>query len=711
MQKRFKECQEWESTFRQRFKDDIRFNFADSDNQEQWDAKVRATRQIAGQPMVTINKTHTHWLHVVNQSKENKPQVQVSPTGDESTYESAQILEQIIRRIEYISDAQTAYDRATEFQVAGGIGYWRIVTDYTDADGFDQEIYIRQIPDPLSVYLDPHIKTQDGSDARYGFVFNDMPRDDAERKYENIVKKQAISDSPDGWNSRNTVRVAEYYEREESKEWLYAIEREDGSTNMVRESALPAEARELLEKALDEGNAQRRRVSKWTVKWYLIVGEEIVDRSEWVGSYIPIIRVPGEEIVIEGRLDRKGLVRYLKDPQRSYNYNASAALEYGALQSKSPYIAPVEAIEGLENYWATANTQNHAYLPYNSADENGNPVQKPERQAPPTSAPVYMEGMQAAEHAMMMATGQYEATFSAQGNEISGVSIEQRQKQGERVTFHFQDNLAKAIRFTGKQLIDLIPKVYDTRRVIRIMGESGDEQQIQIDPQAPRSLQKTENGAEAKIAAIFNPRVGSYDVVAKVGPNFETRRQQAFDAMTQLLAAQPQLSGVIGDLYMLMADFPAADKLQERMRNWIQTMTPGILGDGPSPQVLQLQQQLQQASQIIDHLGRQLQDKTVQHELEQKRIVIDAANHEALRMVNDNKAILDAFKAETDRLAKLLPRMSDAAIEPIVRKVMTETMSASNPDAGVVADPIDPANLYAEAVEDVVEPQQQPQQQ
>ncbi|HEF4757112.1 hypothetical protein KTF24_13865 [Burkholderia multivorans] len=711
MQKRFKECQEWESTFRQRFKDDIRFNFADSDNQEQWDAKVRATRQIAGQPMVTINKTHTHWLHVVNQSKENKPQIQVSPTGDESTYESAQILEQIIRRIEYISDAQTAYDRATEFQVAGGIGYWRIVTDYTDADGFDQEIYIRQIPDPLSVYLDPHIKTQDGSDARYGFVFNDMPRDDAERKYDNIVKKQAISDSPDGWNSRNTIRVAEYYEREESKEWLYAIEREDGSTSMVRESALPVEARELLEKALDEGSAQRRRVSKWTVKWYLIVGEEIVERSEWIGSYIPIIRVPGEEIVIEGRLDRKGLVRYLKDPQRSYNYNASAALEYGALQSKSPYIAPVEAIEGFENYWATANTQNHAYLPYNSADENGNAVPKPERQAPPTSAPVYMEGMQAAEHAMMMATGQYEATFSAQGNEISGVSIEQRQKQGERVTFHFQDNLAKAIRFTGKQLIDLIPKVYDTRRVIRIMGESGDEQQIQIDPQAPQSLQKTESGADAKIAAIFNPKVGSYDVVAKVGPNFETRRQQAFDAMTQLLAAQPQLSGVIGDLYMLMADFPAADKLQERMRNWIQTMTPGILGDGPSPQVLQLQQQLQQAVQLIQQLHQQLQDKNIQHELEQKRIDMDALNHLALRMENDNKTILDAFKAETDRLAKLMPRMGDEALEPIVRKLVAETLRADDPAAGVTVDQVDPANMYAAGIQDVLTPVEQPSQQ
>jgi hypothetical protein len=698
--KRFKLCVEWEQDARQRFKDDIRFLFADSDNQEQWNAAVRARRQIQDQPMVTINKTHTHWLHVVNEGKENKPSVVVHPTGDQATYEAAQIIEGIVRHIEYISDAQTAYDKASEFQVGGGIGYWRIVTDYADENGFDQEIYIRQIPDPLSVYLDPHIKTVDGSDARFGFVFDDMPRDKAEAKYGAVLDKQTFGDGALSWNRKDVVRVAEYYEVIESKEWLYAVEGDNG-IEYVRESELPDEARPMLKAAYDQGNAQRRRVDKRTVMHYLIVGDKIVESSTWAGKYIPIIRVPGEEIVMEGRLDRKGLVRYLKDAQRAYNYNASAALEFGALQSKSPYMAPVEAIEGLENYWSTANTQNHAYLPYNHADENNNPIPSPERQQPPSSAPVFMDGMQAAERELMMASGQYEATFSEQGNEISGVSIERRQKQGSRVTFHFVDSLSKAIRFTGKQIIDLIPKIYDTKRIIRILAEDGEEQQIQIDPQQKVPLQQNKDEGEAKVAAIFNPNVGKYDVVAKAGPNFETRREDAFNAMTQLLASAPELAQVIGDLYMGNADFPAADKLQERMRNWI---PKAILGEGPSPEEQQLQQQLQQAMQVIQHLQQELQDKSKAQEMEKQRLDMDALNHLALRMENDKETIVDAFKAETDRFKTLLATLDPEQISSVVRKTMQEMMTAPNPAQNLTQETMDPDAAYEAGMNTVLAP-------
>lgn len=707
---RFRQCMEWEGPFRQRYKDDMRFLYADSDNAEQWPASVRAQRQTSGQVMVTINKTHTHWLHVVNQAKQNRAQINVSPTGAQASYDSAQIFEQIIRRIEYLSDAETAYEKAMESAVGGGIGYWRIVTDYTDQDTFDQEIFIKQVQDPLSVYLDPNIKTEDGSDAKFAFVFDEMPRKEAEKKWPNIVgRTQVLGDMAENWLSADSIRIAEYYERNEGKEWLYAIPSGDDAIIMARESSMPPGGAEMLKMAYEQNvDVQRRRVERYTVDHYMIVGDKIAEKSEWAGKYIPIIRVIGEEVVMEGRLDRKGIVRYLKDAQRSFNYNASAALEFGALQSKSPYIAPVEAIEGLENYWATANVQNHAYLPYNHADEAGNPVPAPQRQQPPSGAPVYMEGMQAAEHEMMMASGQYEATFSAQGNEISGVSIEQRQKQGDRVTFHYQDNLAKAIRFTGKQLIDLIPKIYDTKRVLRIMDESGEEQQIQIDPNAKKALQQKEDEAEAKVTAIFNPRVGNYEVVATVGPNFETRRKEAFNAMTNMLMANESLAPVIGDLYMANGDFPFADKLQERMRNWIKTMNPAILGEGPTPQEQQLQAQLQQATQLIQGLHQQLQDKSFEQQMEKHRLDMETLTHLSTRMEKDRQEMLDAFKAETDRLKTLAPKMSDEAIEPIIRKVVSEVMRAPDPDLGGAAFP-DSASVYAANMGQAVQPQQQEQ--
>lgn len=722
--RRFKAGIDWESTWRQRFRDDIRFLFADPDNQDQWDAAVRARRNIAGLPMVTINKVHTHWLHVVNQMKENLPQITVKPTGDEATYESAQIYGSVIRNIQVQSQASTAYKMAAGYQVGGGMGYWRLVTEYEDENSFDQVIRIKQVPDPLSVVLDNNIKNQDGSDAEWGFIFEDLAREKAENKYPRIKLPVGGGSNLDGiqsWIMKDTVRTANYYEVETRKEWLYAVANDDGSTRFMRESEMSADERALMAAAAkEEGELiMRRRVDKKRVKLYVIVGESIAEKGLWAGAYVPIVRVPGEEIVIEGRLDRKGLPRYQKDAQRAYNYNASASLEYGALQSKSPWTAPVEAIEGLENYWSTANTQNHAYLPYNHKDENGDAIPSPTRQQPPSSSPAYLEGMQVAERELMMSSGQYEATFSEQGNEVSGVSLTKRQKQGERVTYHFPDALNDALRYTGVQLIDLIPKVYDTKRVMRIMAEDGEEQTVVIDPKATQALQMKEESQLNRVRAIFNPSVGRYEVVVAAGPSYDTKREEAFEALTNIIVGNPAMAQVIGDLYMAVADFPIADKLRERMRNWINVTNPGVVGDGPSPQEQQLMQQLKASGEMIQQLSDALAEKERALDIENRRLDMDALNHLALRMENERKEITSAFKAETERLKAILGALDPSILTMIAEKLGAEVLMAPNPTEDVNAPALDPAAAYAAGIDQVLsdpnasaqvpQPQAQPQ--
>ena len=496
------------------------------------------------------------------------------------------------------------------------------------------------------------------------------------------------------WITKDVVRLAEYYELEVRKEWLYALENPDGSMRYAKESDISVDERKLFNEAIRQGaeGITRRRIDKRTIKKYLIGGDEVLEKGTWPGSYVPIIRCPGEEVVIEGRLDRKGLIRYMKDAQRAYNYNASAAIEFGALQSKSPYMAPVEAIEGLENYWATANTENHAYLPYNHADENGNPIPSPVRQQPPSSAPVYMEGMATAAQELMMTSGQYDQTFGEQSQELSGVSIEKRVNQGERVTYHFQDNQNMAIQTTGRMIIDLIPKVYDTKRIVRILGDDNTESQIMVDPELAEPMKKTEDEENARVTAIFNPNVGKYDVVAEVGPSYDTRRQEAFDAMTKLLAAQPALSQVIGDLYMGSADFPNADKLQERMRNWI---PPNILGTGPSEQEQQLQQQLQQAQAIIQQLQEQLQEKQSYLALDKQRLDMDALNHLALRFENERQDSIQAFKAETDRVKALLSELSKMDLSKIAEKTVSEIEGTPQPGKEYDLSHFDPSQVLS----------------
>lgn len=626
---RFQACQEWESQARQLFLDDLRFANADSDNGYQWPDNIQAQRDTDDRVMLTINKVRQHNLQIMNDARQNKPSVAIRPTGNGATYQSAQVYEDVVRHIEYISNAQVAYDTATRFQVQCGIGYWRVATDYAGNNSFDQEIFIRRIKNPMSVYLDKDINEADGSDALYCFIFDDLDKKVFDAKYprfKNVGSVTVLNDGDD-WVGKDRVRVSEYFRVVEKKDKLvHMTDPATGGKIIVRASKIPAEIRDEV---LDDPDTKTRDLADREVQWFLIVGDKIAERKIWAGKYIPVVRVVGEETVIQGIMDRKGHTRAMKDPQRMYNYWSSSAVEMVALQGKQPYIGPMEAFEGLETYWDTANVDNQAWLPYNGLREDGKEIPRPERQQPPVMATAYINGMKIASDEIQAVSGQYQAELGAPSNERSGVAIQQRQRQGDNATYHYIDHLGIAIRFTGKILIDLIPKVYDTPRIIRIMAEDGTEKDVQIDPQAQQAfiMQKAQQGQA--IQSIFNPSVGEYDVRADIGPSYGTKRQEAFNAFTQILAQNKEAFPLIADLMFRAADFPMADEIAERMRRMV---PPQALGEGPSPQVQQLQGELQKMQQLLQTMAQQLG--------EEKTKV----------MSKDSQKEIDMYKAITDRL-------------------------------------------------------------
>jgi Phage P22-like portal protein len=352
------------------------------------------------------------------------------------------------------------------------------------------------------------------------------------------------------------------------------------------------------------------------------------------GSTIPIVRVVGIETVIEGQLDRKGLVRALKDPQRMYNYNSSSAVEQVAAQGKSPYVTALEAIEGFETYWATANRVNHAYLPFKHRDKKGQEIPPPARQNPPVMSEAYVKGMEIAQQEMMMASGQYQAQLGENENAKSGKAIAERQRQGDNATYHFIDNLAIAIRRTGKILLELIPKVYDTQRIIRILAEDGTDHEVEIDPTAAQAYARKQAENEEDVRAIFNPNIGLYDVEADTGPAYATRRQEAWNAFMQIIPQAKELMSIAGDLVFQAADFPMADELAERLKRMV---PPQALGKGPSPEVVQAQQTI---------VGLQNALKTLTEQLTEQKIKL---------VGKDQQKDIDVFEAITDRLKVMLP--------------------------------------------------------
>lgn len=639
--RRFRECETWESDFRKAFLDDIKFANADSVNMYAWPNDIRRNRDIDERPCLTVNKTHQHCLQIQNDAKKNKPGVKVRPTGGEATFESAQALEDVIRHIEYMSNAQSAYDKATEFQVQGGIGYWRVITAYASeevsVDAFDQDIFIRPIKDPLNVFLDPDINEIDGSDAKYGFVFDTMAKDEFKRKYpkfEYVPGSSVLGSSGDNWITEDHVRIAEYYRKVDNAKTIVAyVDSATQETKVIPLNDIPKSLRKLL---LSEPTTKTRKITEPEIEWYLLAGDQIIDRNVWPGKYVPIVRIIGEETIIDGSLDRKGHTRALRDPQRIYNYWTSSAVEFVALQGKQPFIGAARAIEGYETYWETANRVNYSILPYNDTTDDGTPIPPPARDQPPQMADAYVKGMQISANEMMMVSGQYQAVMGAQSNETSGKAINERQRQGETATYHFIDNLAIGIRYTGKILLDLIPKIYDTPRIIRIMAEDGTENTVSIDPTLEQAHKVKKDKITNQVTRLFNPNMGKYDVESDIGPSYGTKRQEAYNALTQIASQSPQMMGIVGDLLFKSADFPGADEIAERLHR----MVPGqALGTEAPPELAHMQQMMQNMQQFTGKLLETINEQKL--ELKKKEAETD----------------VNQYKAITDRLKALLPTM------------------------------------------------------
>lgn len=669
---RFRRCDAWEAKARTNWKNDVKFAEGDSDNLWQWPDDIREPRETDARPLITINKTRQHNLDILNDARQAKVGVKIIPTGGEATYESAEAFMGVVRAIEYRSNADSAYQHGLKHAVQGGIGYWRVLTVYAGDDTFDKEIVVRRVKDPLLIYLDPDINEVDGSDANFGFVSANIPKDEYKRRFPKMEARNTQFNEDETWITDDHCRIAEYWRRVPKKDRLIAYMNPLTEAEvMTRESELREKAPELLKAILADEDTKTREITTYRVESYTIVGDEIAEEVEWEGIYIPIVRVIGEETCIDGILDRKGHTRALKDAQRMFNYNAAAFIEYGALQTKVPWVGAIEAVEDfLDDYWSTANVENHSILPFNSRDEQGNEIPAPQRPQPPTGAPLYLEGMNVAAEWMRMVSGQYQSDMGAPSNERSGVAIQQRQRQGDMATFHYLDHQSIAIRFTGKIFIDLIPKIYDTARVLRYKGEDGNEVAIKVDPKLDGPVATEQTETDQKIT-IFNPNVGRYEVEADVGKSYATKRQEAFEAYTQILSQNKELTALIGDLALQAADFPGADEAARRLKRMVPAQA---LDEGENPQVQALTQQLQEAGQFIQILSKKLEDKG--DELQIRR---DA------NKVNQEKTAVVGYNAQTARLAAIKEALGldPEGLMRLVKEVIAESIATSDAGAGL----------------------------
>jgi hypothetical protein len=648
--KNFKLASESESEIRKASIDDYKFRAG-----EQWPEDIKNSRDQDKRPCLTINRLPQFVNQVVNDIRQNRPAIKVDPTGDGARQETAEVFEGIIRHIEYDSSADIAYDTAVDHQVTGGFGYFRVITEYENEKSFNLVLKIKRVRNAFSVLLDPSRSEPDGSDANWGHVFDDISRAEFRALYPDAKLSQmndwtSLGDNSEGWVSKDGCRITEYFERTFKPAKLYLLNTGDAvlENDLPKPPAVFPDGVQLLTD--EKGEFVTRETVVPEIKWYKLNGIEILEKRDWPGKWIPIVEVLGTEMIIEGERILEGIIRHAKDPQRQYNFWASAETEMIALAPRTPFIGVEGQFEGHEDKWETANTRNHAFLEYNETSSAGKPTGPPQRNVyePPVQA-ITSARMASAED-LKATTGIYDASLGNRSNEQSGVAIQRRNTQAQTSNFHFSDNVKRSIRHAGRILVDLIPKVYDTARAIRIIDEEDQQKIVWVN----RVFQE---GGEDKIHKLD---AGTYDVVCDEGPSYQTKRQEAVSAMLDLTRSVPESAKLWLDLMIQNMDWPGSRVISERIRK---TLPPELLDDNKNEKVPpQAQQKLQQLGQMVQQLSQQLEHQnqlinTKRLELESKeRIEYEKllADFRIEAMRTDREHAQLVFKEELSLLHKKL---------------------------------------------------------
>lgn len=666
--KRFKMAVDGENNFRKNALEDLRFLVG-----EQWPGETKTQRSEENRPCLTINRMPAIKSQIVNEQRAQRPATVVRPVGDGADVDTAEMLQGMIRHIEVNSDSEIADDCAFEHMVASGKGYEEIVQDYLPGSTFDQELYIRRIKNPFTVYCDPMTQAADETDANWKFKVCDYDYDEYKRLFPDTALASlsdftAIGDNFEGWGDSKTVRVAEYWHKEWDDTELYLLE---GGRVIDRESY------NQLYKETKPTILKKRTYSKCRVECDVINAiERIKETFTFPGTvgFIPLIPCLGEDFDVNGERELYGIIRNAKDAQRSINYFRSYAAEVIALAPKAPWVGYKGQFK--DGKWQNANIVNYAYLEADPVMTNGAPAPLPQRNQfePPIQAILAMS--MAVDQDLKSVTGIYEPSLGQTKTDQSGRAIDLLQKQGGLTNLNFTDNLSRMLRHRGRVLLDAIPFIYDAPRVQRIIKPDGETNHVIV--HAGR-----QNAAEAlkdeDVSEVFDLSIGIYDVTIDVGPSYQTKRQEAFNMQMQLAQADKtgEVFKVAGDVIVGNSDMPGARQIASRLKALVpqQALVDEDQTD-PKVKIQNLTSQLMNAQQINQQLmqhNSQMMDaiKTEQIQQDTKMQIAQLQSATQVEVAGIN-AKLDLAKLEFAKFEAMHDAAHDAALQAQAQQAQTQ---------------------------------------
>lgn len=640
--------------------EDLRFRAS-----EQWDERSIADRNVDGRPCLTINRLPQFIRQVTNAQRNANLAVQVSPVDDKADIKTAEVFQGIIRHIEDQSDAAVAYSTAGDNQATIGRGYIRVIAEYRDDRSFTQDLKIKRVRNPFTVYLDPAIQEADGSDARFAFIVEDVPSGEyiarfGEDSMASLTDFTSVGDQDSSdWMPEGKVRIAEYWYVDLVKtkillvQWPDSIDPGTGQTVPGDQEVMTQAEFDKIPEMLRKGGTTEsgtiipplkivadRMVDERHVKMALINGAGIIEGNEdktegkaWPGQWIPLVQVIGDEIDINGIVDYRGMVRDAKDPQRLYNFQNTSLAETLSLAPLSQWVGYFGQFEGHEEKWNQANRRRFPYLEVNPMTAEGKVVPLPQRITAEPAIQAIVASIRQSDNDLQATTGLYQESLGKRSSsQQSGKAISALQKQGEIANSNFLDNMARAIRSIGRILVDLIPHYYDAPQVIRILGFDDQEKTVMVHGGADADDLPDKDHLPEGVSGLFDLSAGRYDVTVAAGPSKASQRQEAAEALTNLVAANPAMFPIIGDLMVQNMDWPGSQAAAARLKKLV---PPEARDDDPNKpsippevqqQVAQMTQQMQEMGQKLDEAQRALAGKEVEGQYKVEEAKIEAAS-------------------------------------------------------------------------------------
>jgi hypothetical protein len=580
-----------------------------------WPDTVRREREIDGRPCLTVNKLPTFLHQVTNDQRQNVPGIKVSPAGNGADVKGAEVRQGIVRHIEYASCADVCYDTAVNSAAAIGEGYFLLKTDYCRPDSFDQDIRFGRIRNTFTVYFDPTSEEPDGSDAKKVLISSKTPRKVFEREHPQAeATTQGFNvgtgdPSNKDWLGQDFVRQANFYRIEETPAVVVMLS--NGESGYEDDLVQLPEGVTVV---------KRRQSSRPRTMLYKITAVDVLEATEIKCPWIPVFPVYGDEIDLDGKVIRSGLIRNAKDPSKMYDFWMTSATEEVALRPKTPYIGAEGQFEGYEDDWSSANNRSYPYLEYKPIALDGELAPPPQRQ-PMADIPNGMLTM--AMHAndnIKATTGLFDSSLGARGNATSGIQERAQQRQGDVANFHYTDNLNRTVKHVGRCILAMFPHYYDAERTVQIMGEDNKISSVEINAPAPAvppdinaPPSSDDEGAEAAIVqdVLNDMSAGDYTATVRAGPSYDTLRQEAAQSMVEWGKAWPKLMDIAGDKMIRAQDWPGADDIADRVAK---TIPPELRDDddddAPKPPVVNTPKgpiPVEQAAQMLTEMDQQIQ--------------------------------------------------------------------------------------------------------